>query len=70
MADSTRFRALEQMQTRPPVEFTPSDRQISEYFGIDVFGKEQMREYLLKDAFASVMEAIEGGKRIDRKIAE
>ena len=58
------------MQTRASVEFKPSDRQISEYFGIDVFGKEQMREYLSKDAFASVMEAIEGGKRIDRKIAD
>ena len=45
MADSTRFRAIEQMQTRASVEFKPSERQISEYFGIDVFGKEQMREY-------------------------
>lgn len=45
-----------------------SDRQ-SKLFGMNVFGKSAMRELLSKEAYNSVMEAIEKGTRIDRKIA-
>ena len=44
--------------------------KISSFFGSDVFGKEQMRQYLQKSVFESVMGAIEEGRRIDRNIAD
>ena len=44
-------------------------KKISSYYGCDVFGKEQMRQYLPLDVFDRVMGAVEEGRRIDRKIA-
>lgn len=41
----------------------------SKLFGANVFGKTSMRELLSKDAYNSVMDAIERGTQIDRKIA-
>ncbi|MCD8073022.1 MAG: glutamine synthetase III [Alistipes sp.] len=43
--------------------------KISDYFGIDVFSKEQMRQYLPRDVYESVIASIDSGKRIDRKVA-
>ena len=54
-------------RTAPNIEFT--EQHVSEYFGADVFDKAKMKRYLPKDVFESVMSAIEGGRRIDRKIA-
>ncbi len=64
-----RFKALDELNRRLPSKVTLSDKKVSEYFGIDVFGKAQMRQYLSKDVYESVIEAIETGQRIDRKIA-
>ena len=41
----------------------------SEYFAINVFNKKRMQEYLSQEAFSSVMEAIEKGTKIDRKVS-
>ena len=68
--DSLRFEAIRQMNTRASVKASVSEEKISSYFGIDVFGKDQMKQYLSKEVFASVMESIEGGTRIDRKVAD
>ncbi|MBQ7222300.1 MAG: glutamine synthetase III [Bacteroidales bacterium] len=68
--DSLRFDALKLMNTRSRVETVVPDEKISNYFGVDVFGKEQMRQYLSKDVFASVMDSINEGTRIDRKVAD
>ncbi len=43
--------------------------RISDIFGSDVFDLDKMRHYLPKDAYDSVCIAINGNKRIDRKIA-
>ena len=64
-----RFRAFDEMANRSILEAKQTDEKISNYFGCDVFGKEPMRRYLQKDVFERVMEAIEEGRRIDRKIA-
>jgi glutamine synthetase len=44
--------------------------KISELFGQSVFHQEVMREYLPSDAFKSMMEAIQNGTRLDRKMAD
>ena len=58
------------MRSRPEREtYEPSPLK-SAIFGENVFTKKQMRRYLSKTVYESVMEAIESGKRIDRKIAD
>jgi glutamine synthetase len=65
-----RFRALEEVLSRTPMEVKlPSDK-VSDFFGRNVFGREKMRKYLSEEAFNSVMNAIESGTKIDRKMAE
>ncbi|MES2593073.1 MAG: glutamine synthetase III [Bacteroidota bacterium] len=65
-----RFKALETVLTRTPVEVTLPSLKVSEFFGENVFGIDAMREYLSEEAFGSVMQAIEQGARIDRKMAD
>ncbi|MCE9540501.1 MAG: glutamine synthetase III, partial [Bacteroidetes bacterium] len=65
-----RFKALETVLSRTPVEVTLPSNKVSEFFGENVFGIDAMREYLSEEAFNSVMSAIEQGARIDRKMAD
>lgn len=67
--DTLRFKALDEASHRERLTSTPPSHRISDYFGADVFSRSQMRQYLSKDVYESVIEAIEGGKRIDRRIA-
>jgi glutamine synthetase len=46
------------------------DGKISELFGESVFHIEVMREYLPSDAFKSMMETIQNGTQLDRKMAD
>jgi len=65
-----RFKALEIALTRQrkPVRFP--EEKASEYFGELTFNKVAMREYLTEEAFQQVMNSIEKGEKIDRKIAD
>lgn len=65
-----RFQALKTIAKRKEVEPELSKERISSYFGRDVFGKDQMRQYLSKDVYKSVVAAVDKGRRIDRKIAD
>ncbi|MEX2437924.1 MAG: glutamine synthetase III, partial [Candidatus Babeliales bacterium] len=65
-----RFKALEQVMTRTPHMVETPSTSVSEYFGKNVFGKESMRQHLGDESFKAVMEAIEYGTKIDRKVAE
>ncbi len=44
--------------------------KLSELYGSNVFSEVTMREYLTKEAFKSMMDAIESGKQIQRHIAD
>lgn len=65
-----RFRALESSINRAPVVVVPPSAKVSDYYGANVFDKEKMHKYLSKEVFKQVMEAINTGQRIDRKVAE
>lgn len=65
-----RFKAMEECLTRKPVVVTAPSDIISDFYGENVFNEEAMREFLSKEAFDKVMEAVKKGTRIDRKIAE
>jgi glutamine synthetase len=64
-----RFQALTETLNRKPVEIK-EDVKRSTLFGANVFNENTMRQHLTKDAFEGVMDAINYGKKIDRKIAD
>lgn len=64
-----RFNALDEIARRELIETALSDEHVSQYFGIDVFDRETMRHYLTRDTYESVCNAMDEGRRIDRKIA-
>jgi glutamine synthetase len=67
---SLRFSALQEVRYRKPVYHEEKFDKTSGYFGVNVFNKSSMQQYLSKEAYNHVQEAIEKGIRIDRKIAE
>lgn len=67
---SRRILAMQDVVKRTPVELNHPKKQVSEYFGANVFGIDAMREYLSEEGFQSVKEAMEKGVTIDRKIAD
>jgi len=56
--------------SRKPVKVKEVTAKRSELFGINVFHKDAMRQTMTKEAFKSVQEAIQNGKKIDRKVAD
>ncbi len=64
-----RFQALKKTLNRKPVEVKEPARR-SEIFGKNVFNEPAMRQYLTKDSYNSVMDAIENGSKIDRNLAD
>lgn len=64
-----RFYAVKESLSRTPVPVEESERR-SEIFGRNVFNENAMRQYLTKDSFTSVMEAIEKGTKIQRHLAD
>src|ERR1051326_2727671 len=65
-----RFKALEEVLSRTPVDSEMHPKKVSEFFGANVFGRDAMNQYLSEEAFIAVMSAIETGSKIDRKIAD
>ncbi len=63
-----RFKATQLAQSRKPLEIIEAKKR-SEIFGAHVFNEYTMRQHLTNDAFKGVMNAIQHGKKIDRKIA-
>ncbi|MFK7748964.1 MAG: glutamine synthetase III [Kordia sp.] len=64
-----RFNALQETLHRTPVEIEEKGRR-SEIFGENVFNEHAMLQHLTRDAYKSVMNAIEFGTKIDRKVAD
>ncbi|KAF5081754.1 Glutamine synthetase [anaerobic digester metagenome] len=64
-----RFRAVEEAHKRSPQPVEVGSGNISDLFAVNVFDREKMRRYLTKEAYDSVISAIDEGRRIDRRIA-
>ncbi len=64
-----RFKALDQLFNRKPVEVHIPGERISDYYGTCVFDKAKMKKYLTKEAYQNVVNAIENSMAIDRKVA-
>lgn len=64
-----RFKAIEDVLSRKPVDVNLPSTKTSEYYGENVFNKYKMQEYLSQEAYKNVVESVDQGTRIDRKIA-
>ena len=65
-----RFKALEEVLNRQPLEVVREENLVSDYFGVMVFGQSKMKKYLSREAYKAVMDAIENGTTVDRKMAD
>lgn len=65
-----RFTALEALQHREPKKVEGTRIPTSDYYGDMVFNRPKMKKYLSKEAFLHVVEAMEKGNRIERKMAD
>lgn len=65
-----RFKALEEILNRKPVEVEREENLVSDYFGMMVFDQSKMKKYLSREAFKAVTDAVEKGTTIDRKMAD
>ncbi|MGO1586049.1 MAG: glutamine synthetase III family protein, partial [Mesonia sp.] len=64
-----RFQALKESSHRKPIPFQEPTRR-SEIFAKNVFGEKAMRQFLTRDSYKSVMDAIQNGSKIDRNLAD
>ena len=64
-----RFQAIKESLAYKPIHVEETVRR-SELFGTNVFNENTMRQYLTKDAFKGVVNAVKHGKKIDRSVAD
>jgi glutamine synthetase len=65
-----RFKAVNAANSRKAVDFEVPSLKTSDYFGVNVFDRGKMRRYLSQEAYEGVMECIEKGWNIDRRLAD
>ncbi|CAN0452604.1 unnamed protein product [Pylaiella littoralis] len=64
-----RFHAIKETFNRPVIDVNEPERR-STIFEQNVFNEAAMRQYLTKDSFKSVQDAIVNGSKIDRGVAD
>lgn len=65
-----RFFALQELANRHPMDVEIPSNKLSDYYGIHVFNRKKMQEYLPKEALKAIDDAIETGTPIDRSMAD
>ncbi len=65
-----RFNALKELLSRKAQEVEYPAVKASDYFGINVFDRPKMKQYLADDVYEQVIKAVDCGNCIDRKIAD
>lgn len=65
-----RFFALQELTNRSAIEITPPSNRLSDYYASHVFDRKKMQEYLPKEAFRAVTDAIEKSTPISREMAD
>jgi len=65
-----RFIALEVTLARKRKSINYPDKKVSEYFGESTFNREAMREFLTQEAYQKLVDVIEKGESIERRITD
>ena len=55
---------------RKAVSVEAPARKTSEYFGMNVFDRVKMRKFLSKETYQTLVDAIDSGTSLDRKIGD
>ncbi|MDB9775425.1 glutamine synthetase III [Vicingaceae bacterium] len=67
---TVRFKALEAVMSRSPKDVHYPSSKVSDYYGSHVFDTGAMSQYMPKDVFKAVVNAIDTGSRVERKITD
>ena len=65
-----RFFALQELANRKPVQVEYPNEKLSEYYGAYVFDRKKMQEYLPREAYKAVINAIENSIPLNREMAD
>lgn len=65
-----RFKALEEVLSRKPLEVKREENLVSDFYGMNVFDRPKMKKYLSKEAYKAVIDAIDNGTPVERKMAD
>ncbi len=65
-----RFFALQELANRKPVQVEYPSEKLSEYYGAYVFDRKKMQEYLPREAYKAVINAIENSIPLNREMAD
>lgn len=65
-----RFLAIKEALRHTPMDVSHLPSKVSEFYGINVFDKRAMQEYLPDDVFKNITENIEKSEKVDKKIAD
>ena len=65
-----RFFALQELANRKPLDIATPSNRLSDYYASHVFDRKKMQEYLPKEAYKAVVNAIEKGVPITREVAD
>lgn len=65
-----RFQVVEEAFKKKPLDVITSGERPYEYFGKKVFNREKMYKYLPKDVYEKMIDVIDNGARLDRKVAD
>lgn len=65
-----RFFALQELANRKPVQVEYPSEKLSDYYGTYVFDRKKMQEFLPREAYKAVINAIENGIPLNREMAD
>ena len=65
-----RFKSVEVASARKPVKVDTPKERVDKYYGCQVFNRQKMFEYLPKDTYEALVDAIDNKKPLSRKLAD
>ena len=65
-----RFKALNVIFSRSIYEIKAPSSKISDFFGVNVFDKKKMKDYLSKEAYQSIINSIDLAEPLNREVSE
>lgn len=65
-----RFKALEEVQNRVPVDVNPPSLKISDFYGSNTFGRDQMKANLSGDIYDQLIKSIDRGDKMESHVAD
>lgn len=65
-----RFKSVEEASRRKAVQVEIPGERVEKYYGCKVFNRSKMFEYLPKETYESLVDAIDNKKPLDRKLAD